>query len=108
MPETSTSAAEVTHVYAHALWLMRGEEELMLPFEKFPWFKHATIDQLSQVEWLTPNHLYWPQFDVGLSVESIEPRSSFRSSQRLASNPSIERTFRSALRAPRPAAPVKR
>lgn len=77
MPGTSTSAAEVTNVSAHALWLLLGEEELMLPFEKFPWFRQATIEQLSNVEWPAPNHVYWPQLDVDLSVESIRDPAAF-------------------------------
>ena len=77
MPGTSTSAVEVTNVSAHALWLLLGEEELMLPFEKFPWFRRATIEQLSTVEWPAPDHVYWPQLDVDLSVESIRDPAAF-------------------------------
>ena len=77
MPRTTTSAAEVTHVSRHGFWLLLGDEELLLPFEHFPWFKNATIEQLSQVEWPAPNHLYWPQLDIDLSVESIRDPSAF-------------------------------
>lgn len=77
MPGTVTSAPEVTHVSKHGFWLLLGDEELLLPFEHFPWFKRATIEQLSQVEWPSPNHLYWPQLDVDLSVESIRDPSAF-------------------------------
>lgn len=54
-----------------------GDEELMVRFESFPWFRQATIGQLSQVEWPTPNHLYWPLLDVDLSVESIRNPAAF-------------------------------
>ena len=77
MPGTNTLAAEVTNVSTHALWLLLGDEELMLPFEAFPWFRQATIEQLSNVEWPTPNHVYWPQLDIDLSVESIRNPASF-------------------------------
>ena len=77
MPGTTTSAPEVTHVSKHGLWLLLGDEELLLPFDKFPWFKKATIEQLEQVEWPTPNHVYWPQLDVDLSVESIRSPGAF-------------------------------
>lgn len=50
MPGTVTSAAEVTHVSKHGFWLLLGNEELLLPFETFPWFKKATIEQLEKVE----------------------------------------------------------
>ena len=71
MPGTITSVPEVTHVSRHGLWLLRGNEELLLPFKTFPWFKQATIEQIEDVEWPTPDHLYWPKLDVDLSVESI-------------------------------------
>ena len=77
MHGTATSTPEVTHVSRHGFWLLLGDEELLLPFEQFPWFRKATIEQLSQVEWPTPNHLYWPQLDVDLSVESIRSPAAF-------------------------------
>ena len=77
MPGTITSVAEVTHVSKHGFWLLLNAEELLVPFEQFPWFKKATIEQLSDVQWSTPNHLYWPQLDADLSVESIRDPSAF-------------------------------
>ena len=77
MPGTITSVPEVTHVSRHGLWLLLGNEELLLPFKKFPWFKQATIEQIEDVEWPTPDHLYWPKLDVDLSVESIRNPESF-------------------------------
>ena len=77
MPGIPTSIAEVTHVSKHGFWLLLDEEELLVPFEQFPWFRKATIEQLSEVLWPTPNHLYWPQLDVDLSVESIRDPSAF-------------------------------
>lgn len=77
MPGTITSSVEVTHVSKHGFWLLLGNEELLLPFEQFPWFKKATIEQISEVEWPAPNHVYWPRLDIDLSVESIRDPSAF-------------------------------
>lgn len=77
MPGTSTSVAEVTNVSPHGLWLLLGEEELFLPYAEFPWFKGATIAQVCDVQWPSPDHLYWPQLDVDLAVESIRNPSAF-------------------------------
>jgi hypothetical protein len=77
MHGTSTSAAEVTNVSKHGFWLLLGDEELLLPFDQFPWFKQATVEQLTTVEWPTPDHLYWPQLDVDLSVSSIRRPQDF-------------------------------
>ncbi|HRC84420.1 MAG TPA: DUF2442 domain-containing protein [Thermoanaerobaculia bacterium] len=59
------------------LWLLLGDEELFLPFQIFPWFRQATIEQISRVEWPSPDHLYWPELDVDLSVESIRRPEAF-------------------------------
>lgn len=47
MPGTVTSAPEVTHVSQHGLGLLLADEEVLLPFEQFPWFRRATFQQLS-------------------------------------------------------------
>ena len=77
MHGSSTSAVEVTHVSKHGFWLLLDAEELLVPFEHFPWFKKATIEQLSDVLWPTPEHLYWPQLDADLSVQSIRDPAAF-------------------------------
>jgi len=73
----TTLAAEVTHVSKHGFWLLLNEEELLVPFEQFPWFKKASIDQLTDVLRPTHDHLYWPQLDADLSVESIRNPAAF-------------------------------
>ena len=77
MPGTSTSRAEVSNISQHGFWLLVGDEKLFLPFEHFPWFRSATIDQISRVEWPTADHLYWPLLDIDLSVQSIRDPASF-------------------------------
>ena len=74
---TSTSVPEVTHVSKHGFWMLLDTEELLVPFELFPWFKQATIAQLTDVRRPTEDHLYWPQLDIDLSVESIRTPASF-------------------------------
>lgn len=76
-PGTRTSAPEVTNVSQHGLWLLLDEREIFLPFRSFPWFADATITQLSKVERPLPDHLYWPELDVDLHVESIERPKAF-------------------------------
>ena len=77
MPGNVTSAAEVTNISKHGLWLLLGDEELFMPFEHFPWFKKATVEQIVEVEWPSPDHLYWPLLDIDLSVASIRDPSAF-------------------------------
>lgn len=73
----STSAVEVTNVSQHGFWLMLGEEEIFVPFAEFPWFRDAPIGKLTQVEWPSPHHLYWPELDIDLAVASIRNPDQF-------------------------------
>src|SRR6266542_2105579 len=68
----SISAAEVTNVSPHGFWLFIGERELFVPFKAFPWFLEASVRQISNVQLPSPHHLYWPDLDIDLAVESIE------------------------------------
>lgn len=68
----NTSPAEVTNVSPHGFWLFVGERELFVAFELFPWFRDASIRAITNVELPSPHHLYWPDLDVDLAVESIE------------------------------------
>lgn len=77
MPGTGTFPAEVSHISRHGLWLLAGDEELFLPFEHFPWFRTATIEQISAVERPTEDHFYWPLLDVDLAIQSIRDPASF-------------------------------
>lgn len=77
MPGTSTLPAEVSHVSHHGLWVLLDTEELFLPFEQFPWFRHVTIDQICSVVRPTADHLYWEQLDIDLSVQSIRDPAAF-------------------------------
>ena len=74
---TRTSAVEVTNVSSHGFWLLLEEHELFLSFQKFPWFREAPIAKLVRVQRPSPHHLYWPDLDVDLAVDSIKHPERF-------------------------------
>ncbi len=71
-PGSSTLVAEVANVSPHGFWILVDAQEFYLPFDSFPWFRDATIGQLSRIERPTPSHLRWPELDVDLTLGSIE------------------------------------
>ena len=77
MPGVTTLEAEVTNISAHGFWVLLGDEELPVPYAQFPWFKQATVAQLTAVQRPTENHLYWPELDVDLSVDSLRNPDAF-------------------------------
>ena len=77
LPGASTLDVEVTNVSTHGFWVMLGTEELFVPFAQFPWFKDAPIAKLTNVERPQQHHLYWPDLDIDLAVESIRHPEKF-------------------------------
>jgi hypothetical protein len=72
-----TLTAEVTNVSAHGFWLYVAGKERFLPFEQFPWFRDATIAQLTDVRLVNPRHLHWPDLDIDLSIDSLDHPEDF-------------------------------
>ena len=66
------SVVEVANVSAHGFWLLVEEREHFVPFKDFPWFRDATIAELTNVELPSEHHLYWPDLDVDLAVDSLD------------------------------------
>jgi hypothetical protein len=74
---TTGLQVEVTKVSALGIRVLVDDRELFAPFAEFPWFRDATIAQLLRVERPQPDHLYWPDLDVDLSVGSIEDPGAY-------------------------------
>lgn len=70
-------AAEVTNVSARGFWLSVSGTKRFLPFEQFPWFRDATIAQITNVRLISPRHLQWPDLDIDLAVESLDSPENF-------------------------------
>ena len=87
MPGVSTSEVEVSLVSAKGFWLLLGDEDLFVAYADFPWFKQATVEQVTTVKRLSVDHLYWPLLDIDLSVASIRDPALFPLVSRL--NPTM-------------------
>jgi len=48
-----------------------------MSYEDFPWFKDAPVGKVLNVEEQSPGHLYWPDLDIDLGVETIEHPERF-------------------------------
>ena len=70
-PGAHTSDVEVTNISRQGLWLLVAEEELFLPFARFPWFEKASVQAVLHVEQPRSEHLCWPDLDVDLTLDSI-------------------------------------
>ena len=68
---TNTSQVEVTQISKDGLWLMLRDKKHFLSFDHFPWFRTAPMAAVHNVKFLNEVHLYWPDLDIDLAVESI-------------------------------------
>ena len=63
---------EVLNVSPHGFWRLVRDREYFLDFGQFPWFRHATLDQLFTVKLHHDEHLFWPLLDVDLDLNRVE------------------------------------
>ncbi len=73
----TTTGVEVVSIGKHGFWFNIKGRELFLAFPDFPWFADAAVRQILNVRLPSPDHLYWPDLDVDLSLESIEHPERF-------------------------------
>ena len=87
MPGITTSAVEVTNISRYGFLVLLDEEELLLSFEQFPWFRQATVGQITHVERPAPDHFYWPSLDVDRSVAAMRRPDDFPRSPAIPARP---------------------
>ena len=66
-----SSRVEIGEVTNEGFWLVADGERLYLPYEKFPWFRHVSREQLGEVKLWPPDHLQWERLDIDLCIDSI-------------------------------------
>ena len=71
LPGTPVSDVEVTNISKHGFCILLKGEELFLPFQDFPWFEKAPVSGILRLEMPGPEHVYWPDLDIDLTVECI-------------------------------------
>jgi hypothetical protein len=68
---------EVLSIAEQGLWLYVDGEEHLLPYRDHPWFRDARVRDILNVELLHGIHLYWPDLDVDLHVDSLRVPERF-------------------------------
>ena len=87
-----TSDVEITNVSKHGFWLLIGDKERFVAFDQFPWFRDAPIGHILNVELPSSHHLYWPDLDADIAVESIDHPERFPLVSKVRSNQPLQRT----------------
>ena len=77
MPGTITSPVEVVQLTPHGIWLAYGDDEYFLDHDLFPWFRHASVDKVFNIEEVSSGHFYWPDLDIDIELEALRHPERF-------------------------------
>ncbi len=64
--------AEVVYISRSGLILKVKGNEYYLPYRIFPWFKHAAVDEVFDVQLIGNEHIRWKNLDVDLSLSILQ------------------------------------
>ncbi|HKZ87267.1 MAG TPA: DUF2442 domain-containing protein [Anaerolineae bacterium] len=66
------SHSEVTSVGPAGFWLLVDDAEYFVPFADYPVFQIATVDQIFNVQRLSPRQFHWPALDADVELDALE------------------------------------
>jgi hypothetical protein len=67
----SISTVEVSYISQLGVWILINEKEYYMPFVEFPWFRNAEKEHIYNVKEVSPNHYFWEDLDVDLTLNMI-------------------------------------
>jgi len=62
----------LVNISPFGFWISGKKKEYFLPFEKFPFFMKAKLEDLFDVEEIKEGHFYWNKLDIDLNEDIIE------------------------------------
>ena len=71
-PRGRSTSVEVTNISGNGVWVLLSDRELFLSFDHFPWFREAPVGHILKVQAPSAHHLYWPDLDIDIAVDSIQ------------------------------------
>ena len=63
--------AAVTSISRQGIILSVNGHEYYLPYDKYPWFKRAAVDDVFNVKLLGKEHIRWEALDIDLSLSIL-------------------------------------
>jgi hypothetical protein len=75
--KTISDVIEIQNISKQGIWIFVHDQEFFIPFNKFPWFLKATIQQIYNLEFFHGKHLHWPDLDVDIDLESLKSPDSY-------------------------------
>ena len=69
---TNTLEYEITNIERFGIWLLADNREYYIKFEDYPAFKKASIDQILNIQRISPTQFRWPDIDEDIELEALE------------------------------------
>lgn len=71
-PGANISINEITNIESLGFWVLVDDKEYFVPFSDYPVFQGASIQQIFQMQRLSPTQLHWPELDADIELEALE------------------------------------
>jgi len=71
-PNRNIRVTSITH---DGFWITICATEYYCTFEKFPWFRNGTEEQIKDVQG-DVTHLFWDELDIDLNEDSFKRKAS--------------------------------
>ncbi len=76
-PGKNIFASEVTAIGRDGFWLINGDREFFVPYENYPVFRSATVEQIYAMQEIAPGQLRWEALDADIEIEALEHPERF-------------------------------
>jgi hypothetical protein len=71
------SDGEISAIGRDGFWLIYTGKEYYVPFEDYPIFRKATVEQIYSVSVISPGQLRWETLDCDIEIDALEKPEEF-------------------------------
>ena len=69
-------SSQITNIERAGFWLLVENEELFVPFDRYPDFRHATVEEIYNFKHVDED-FHWPDLDIDIDLEALRHPERF-------------------------------
>ncbi|MGZ9221609.1 MAG: DUF2442 domain-containing protein [Anaerolineales bacterium] len=70
-PDNALEQVQITSIEQDGFWLLTEEAEFFVPFERYPTFRKAKVEQIFHFE-QDDDAFYWPELDIDIELDALK------------------------------------